>query len=127
MTKAETLAALERAEKATPGKWEARGRGGMSDGGSSRLHAHFRGDIMAGKRSIISSSSLLGVTGETPKLAKAHMEDMKALKSVVAIYRNQCSKGLHYPLRHPLCRGCQVDARMEEAAELLRRYEGKAE
>lgn len=57
----------------TKGEWIARGQGGLSDGGSSKMHPCFKGRIEteAGD-TIISNHSFLGVVGKTPEEAEAN-------------------------------------------------------
>lgn len=90
----------------TKGPWEARGRGGMSDGGSSMLHAHFRGDIMAGKQTIISSSSLLGVQGDTPEQAEANAHLLAAAPELLDSLKAWIESDFLISHDSTLCVGC---------------------
>ncbi len=72
----------------TPGPWSARGRGGMSDGGSTMMHSHFRGDIVHNRRTIISSSSLLGIQGDTPSEAEANARLIAAAPELLEACRD---------------------------------------
>lgn len=67
----------------TRGPWQAIGKGDKLDGGSSKKHPCFNGRIVAanGER-IVSTSSLLGVTGATPKEAEANARLIAAAPSL---------------------------------------------
>jgi hypothetical protein len=73
---------IELEKQATPGPWRAVGKGGTCDGGSTKQHPCFVGQITAkGNRPIVQQSTFLGVQGKTPEEAQGNAQLIVALRN----------------------------------------------
>lgn len=60
-----------------------------------------------------------------PEYAEALRKAMEDIGLAISIHMVRCHRKDHKPLRFPLCKDCQADARMEEIAQRYRAYHAK--